>query len=428
MIDKLGRSSLNTSIYVLKHIKSLRISFFCIVIAACTNADKGTENALSPTLRQLPVQTTGASAEPSLYTAPDGKVYLSWIEQKQDTNYFRFSTLDQDQWSEPRTITSGADWFVNWADYPTLSADSRGNIVAHFLAKSGEGTYAYDVRVTHSNDFGESWNTPYILHDDGKKAEHGFVAIMPYEENFFVTWLDGRNTADQAQVHNESESHSMEHHGAMTIRAAIIDPKGKKLNEWELDKRVCDCCQTTTAVTDSGPVVIYRDRSEEEIRDMSIVRLKEDNTWTAPQPVYEDNWKIAGCPVNGPRAAAVGNTMAVAWFSAPEGDAQVKIIFSNDGGASFSEPIRIDSAKTVGRVDIVMLDENTAVVSYMEGVNIKAVKVSQDGTKSQPVFVSSSSEARASGFPQMTISGDQIVFAWTDSNEKQIKTAVLNKI
>ncbi|ELR71578.1 BNR repeat protein [Fulvivirga imtechensis AK7] len=405
-------------------MKYLIIIFFCI-ITACSDAEKTS----SPVLKHIPVKTAGSSAEPFLCTGPDGKVYLSWIEQKQDTNYLRFSTFNNDQWSEPQTIASGTDWFVNWADYPTLSADSRGNIVAHFLAMSGEGTYSYDVYLTHSNDNGKNWNAPYILHDDGKEAEHGFASIMPYGENFFITWLDGRNAADQTQhTGSGSEGHNMEHHGAMTIRAAVIDPAGGKLNEWELDDRVCDCCQTTTAITANGPVVIYRDRSEEEIRDMSIVRLMDDSTWTAPQPVHNDGWKIAGCPVNGPRAASLGNNMAVAWFSAPEGNAQVKIAFSQDGGASFTDPIRIDSAKTVGRVDVVMLNESTAVVSYMEGADIKVVKVSQNGTKSKAVLVSSSSEARASGFPQMTKSGDHLIFAWTDNDKKEIKTAVLSKI
>ena len=58
----------------------------------------------------------------------------------------------------------------------------------------------------------------------------------------------------------------------MTLRAAFIDKKGNKINEWELDGRVCDCCQTTAAITNDGPVVVYRDRSDDEVRDMSIVR------------------------------------------------------------------------------------------------------------------------------------------------------------
>ncbi|MBK7651802.1 MAG: hypothetical protein IPJ20_15225 [Flammeovirgaceae bacterium] len=92
--------------------------------------------------------------------------------------------------------------------------------------------------------------------------------------------------------------------------------------------------QTTAAITSNGPVVVYRDRSDEEIRDMSIVRLINDE-WTKPQAVHEDHWKIAGCPVNGPRISNYENTLAVTWFTAASDSAQVNVSFSSDGGTSF---------------------------------------------------------------------------------------------
>jgi hypothetical protein len=212
------------------------------------------------------------------------------------------------------------------------------------------------------------------------------------------------------------------HHGQMSIRAAVVDINGVKSNEWELDNRTCDCCQTGTALTDNGPVVIYRDRSDEEIRDMSIVRFV-NGQWTEPKTIYADNWKIAGCPVNGPRIDASGNNLAIAWFSSPEGNASVHVIFSKDGGATFGEPVKLDEGKAIGRVDVVMLDADNAMVSWMEGAEIKAVKVNRDGTKGSSMSIASTSDARSSGFPQMTKSGNKLIFAWTDDKEKIIKTA-----
>ncbi|MDZ7647099.1 MAG: hypothetical protein U5K54_07905 [Cytophagales bacterium] len=109
---------------------------------------------------------------------------------------------------------------------------------------------------------GKEWSKPFLLNTDNKEAEHGFVTILPYGDNFFVTWLDGRNTV----MENMEGDHHDGHQGAMSLRAAIIDPNGNGLNEWELDNKTCDCCQTTAAITSNGPVVVYRDRSDEEIR------------------------------------------------------------------------------------------------------------------------------------------------------------------
>jgi hypothetical protein len=208
----------------------------------------------------------------------------------------------------------------------------------------------------------------------------------------------------------------------MTLRGAVIGKDGSKSNEWELDNRVCDCCQTTAAITANGPVVIYRDRSDEEIRDMSIVRFV-NGQWTEPKTIFPDNWKIAGCPVNGPRVDAIGNNLALAWFSSPDKKGQVNVVFSKDGGASFSSPIRVDEGETIGRVDIVLLNDKTAMVSWMEGSSIKVAKIHADGTKEPSITIASSSQSRSSGFPQMTKSGNSILFAWTDDKLKKINTA-----
>ena len=57
-----------------------------------------------------------------------------------------------------------------------------------------------------------------------------------------------------------------------------------------LDQRVCDCCQTSVAKTQDGPVAIYRDRSEEEIRDIYMVRIV-IHLRPVPKPVFADNWQ-----------------------------------------------------------------------------------------------------------------------------------------
>lgn len=42
---------------------------------------------------------------------------------------------------------------------------------------------------------------------------------------------------------------------------------------------------------------------------------------------------------------------------------KVKVAFSNNGGASFGQPIRIDEGNPVERVYVVMVSEDEAVVS-----------------------------------------------------------------
>jgi hypothetical protein len=371
----------------------------------------------SPLAIDSPVDS--ASAEPYLFTDKNGIVYLSWVTKEGQNSSLKYSSLQNEKWSEPSIIASGNDWFVNWADYPVIATDGSNNLLSHFLQKSENGTYTYDVKLITSNDQGKSWSAPAILHDDGKKAEHGFVSIVPYGENYFICWLDGRNAAMEGV-----DRHHGGHHGQMTIRAAIVDKSGKKVSEWELDNRVCDCCQTSAAITENGPVVVYRDRSDNEIRDISIVRFI-NGQWTAPKTVSADNWKIEGCPVNGPRITAIGNNLAVAWFSSPDKNATVNVAFSRDGGDTFSDPVKVNDDKTIGRVDIEWINGEAAMVSWMEGAVIKAAKVYNDGKKDSSFVVASTSESRSSGFPQMTRTGNSIIFAWTDDKNKTIRVARL---
>ena len=390
------------------------------IFISCTNNNSEKKITGNTQVKLFASPVSDSCAEPYLFTDKNGAVYLSWIEKKGKNSSLKFSTLLKDQWSKPVTISSGNNWFVNWADYPVVVTDGKNNLLAHFLEKSDTAKFTYDIKMITSNDDGKFWSHPKLLHDDGKKAEHGFVSIMPYKEHFFVSWLDGRKTAVESD-----DAHHEGHHGEMTLRAAMLDKSGNKTNEWELDGKVCDCCQTSVAITDNGPVVVYRDRSDDEIRDMSIVRYV-NGQWTAPKTVFPDLWKIKACPVNGPRADAMGNNLAIAMFSMKDKKGQVKVVFSEDGGNSFKEPVRIDEGNAIGRIAIVMLDNKTAMVSWMEGPQIKAVRVHADGTKEPSILISSSSESRSGGFPQMTKSGDNLYFAWTDNKEKTIKVAKLS--
>lgn len=396
--------------------KLLPVLLITAIIFSCSGDEKK-QISVSPNIIILPSPTGDSCGEPYLFTDNKGSVYLSWIEKIARQSKLKYSSFVNNKWDTASTIASGNNWFVNWADYPVISSDGNNNFIAHYLEKSDTAKFTYDVKITSSLDAGKTWSTSKILHDDSVKAEHGFASIIPYKDQFFVTWLDGRKTAT-GEEHSGHEGH----HGEMTLRGAFIDKNGKKINECELDGRICDCCQTTAAITNDGPVVVYRDRSDDEVRDMSIVRFVNDK-WTEPKTIHADNWQIKACPVNGPRVDAINNDLAIAWFSMKDKKGEVKVVFSRDGGATFSKAIKIDEGNTIGRVDVVMLDSSSAFVSWMEGGSIKAVKVHEDGTKETSMIIASSSDKRSSGFPQMTRSGNKIFFAWTDDKAKTIRVA-----
>jgi hypothetical protein len=382
---------------------------FIILLVSCQTKEK-----------ELSILDSPASInteEPFLCSGADGNVYLSWIEKQESRTTLKYSKLIDGKWSEAEKIAEGDSWFVNWADHPVLAVNKNGDMMAHYLEMSDTGSYTYDIKIVTKKAGSVKWSQPAVLHDDGIKAEHGFVSMSSQDDgNFFLTWLDGRNTSG-----NQHGSHGG---GAMTIRAAILNSEGLKLQEWGLDQRVCDCCQTTNGITDNGLIAVYRDRSNEEMRDMSFVRYV-DNKWSEPKTLFADNWKIHGCPVNGPSLSTSGKLVAVGWFSAPDSNPKVQVTFSDNSGKTFGTPIRLDNGKAIGRVKTTFINSDTAFVSWMEEGEIVGARVSHKSGIIERYVLANSSAQRSSGFPQLAKWNDKIVLAWTDPEIKQIKTGFI---
>lgn len=372
-------------------------------------------------VRQIPSPAAEGSAQANLTVAPDGRVFLSWIERREDGRAaLRFATGDGKSWSAPRTIAEGANWFVNWADFPSMSVLPDGSLAAHWLVRSAAGSFAYDVNIARSFDGGKSWGTPVVPHRDGTPTEHGFVSLFAAKDGALsAVWLDGRGMRAGGGGHDHGE-------GDMSLRYARIARDGTLSDEALLDARTCECCQTSAALTRDGPVVVYRDRSAQEVRDIAIVRLR-NGAWTAPEPVARDAWHIEGCPVNGPAVAASGRRVAVAWYTAVDGRPQVKVALSNDAGASFGAPVIVDDGKPAGRVDILLLDNGDALVSWLEqlpdGGAVRVRRIGSDGARHDSISITPAGTARSNGFPQMVRTGRTLVFAWTGT---RVMTAAMD--
>jgi hypothetical protein len=376
-----------------------------------------------PAAPQLPTVTTAAlvspaaagSAEPHLAPADDGSAVLSWLEPDGDGVALRFAVLRDDRWQEARTVARGRDWFVNWADFPSVVPIRNDFWAAHWLVKRPGGTYAYDVAVALSSDAGASWRDPIVPHADGTPTEHGFVSLFPAPGGVGAVWLDGRNMADATEAAAHHDAHGTG--GGMTLRAVELSADGEILDNALLDELVCDCCQTDAVIVGRDPLVVYRDRSPGEVRDIHLVRSVE-GTWQTAAPVHEDGWEIAGCPVNGPAVAAAGKNVAVAWFTAADDKPRVRAAYSPDGGINFGPAIDVDAALPIGRVDIEMLGGATFVVSWLARDDqsagwLVARAVGFDGMLHPPYVVAATATGRSAGVPQMVRRGEHLVFAWT---------------
>jgi hypothetical protein len=70
----------------------------------------------------------------------------------------RFAVREARAWSQPRTIATGENWFVNWADFSSLAVFADHTLAAHWRVKNGGGSYGYDIRLALSTDDGATWS------------------------------------------------------------------------------------------------------------------------------------------------------------------------------------------------------------------------------------------------------------------------------
>lgn len=358
--------------------------------------------------------TPPGSFAPQLARLADGSVMLSWLEARAEGSHrFRASKLVNERWQPPVTIAEGVEFFANWADVPTV-AEHAGVLFAHWLEKSGDSTYAYHVKVRASRDRGVTWAAPYIAHSDRSPTEHGFAAFFTRPDGRpGLTWLDGRNTAGASH-----DAGAAAHAGAMTLRAAVAGLDGTS-DEVELDGRVCDCCPTAATQTPGAVIVAYRDRTEDEVRDISVVRLA-DGRWTPPVTL-EDGWQIGGCPVNGPSLASRGRFVALAWFTGAHNTPAVKLAHSSDEGRTWGAPMTLSSGIPLGRVAVALTDDGATHVAWLDHDDgdgrLLTRRLAHDGSVGETRTVTAMKTDRASGYPRMIAVGNRLIYAWTDVGE-----------
>lgn len=345
-------------------------------------------------------------------------LHICWVESSEEEDVLLFKNITTQ--GNTKEVSRSSDWFVNWADFPGLVGFENGSLLTYWLQKSGEGTYDYDVRMSLSNDQGDSWSDPEIVHNDGVSAEHGFVSSCQYNDDIMMIWLDGREMVNEKFDNDSDHAHGK---GAMTLRSAIISSKGKISNRQLVDNKVCECCQTDVVLADCGPIAVYRNRSDKEFRDIYYVRYLNDD-WTDPRPLDTISWKINGCPVNGPRIAAKNNIVVATWFTKSDTVPMTRMAISDNCGQSFGDPITIHEGNEVmGRLDIGISENEIVVSSMLQAQKVAQVNIdlfSLDGSLVDSYLVGETSMVRKSGFPRLVVSDKDISISYLDVENDRV--------
>jgi hypothetical protein len=367
---------------------------------------------------ELPV---GMRSNAPQMTVSSRGVLLSWIEPADKTASLKFAERVPSGWSEATQVASGSNWFLSYADMPTVMRLRDGTLVSNWYLTTNILVEGYDILLAYSRDEGKTWSKPQKPNRDKTKTQHGFVSMFePPNGGLGLVWLDARD-----QENNTTDPEG----GSIALYAATFDAAFKPTGETMVNARVCECCSTAAAVTDQGVITAFRDRSEKEIRDIAVTRL-ENGKWSDAKTVHDDKWEIDSCPVNGPAISARGTQVAVAWFSAKDNKGRSFAAFSSDAGRTWGQPIALEDQTSRGYVDIELLDDGSAVAAWVEfeggRSQFKVRRVESSGARSSSITIANG-EAGVVGYPRIARNGGELVFAWTEGKDEEaqhIKGAV----
>jgi hypothetical protein len=350
---------------------------------------------------------------PYLTRNAKGIVYLSWIDYLAKGHALRYSRWNGKTWSKPETIASGRNWFINWADFPSIAVLADGSLWAHWLARSsGGGTYGYGIKVARRNAQG-NWREVHGINLEDKQDYAGFLSFAPETPAAF--YLSPPAAPGHHSNHGQGESDHRK-----TARYIEFLPTGPAASDLEVDADVCSCCQTALARTEKGLIAAYRDHLPGEIRDISVIR-RVDGAWTSPKTLSPDGWKINGCPTEGPSIASHGAELAIAWLTRADDRPLIQLSRSTDSGEHFTAPVRIDDGNPIGRPSLTPFREGSYLAVWLEKkddqtVDIRLRKLGRDGHIGRSVTAGSAPGGRAAGVPKIAVTNEQIIVVWRDQH------------
>ncbi len=389
-------------------------------------------------VRDEPSPVSGLSLVPQVTALSRGRILLSWQRPLAGGGYaFEMAIRTGDQWSDVREIAGGANLSMFTADLPAVATLPGGDLLAYWELKDARDgdPYATTIQTATTADEGRTWSPPLKPYGEALAGQHSFLSWFPSANGIGLMWLD----ADQRSKVRHAALRSGMETGSIGLRYAALNAKGQVARQVFVDPVTCECCPTSAAVTEKGPVAVYRGRMDPPgttpsevrtdratVRDIYITRL-EANGWTRPHLVHADNWVINACPDNGPSVDASASEVAVAWWTRANDDPRVQVAFSSDSGDTFGRAIRVDSGRAEGQVTLTLLPAGAAaVVGWLEKGQTWARYVTAAGALSQAVSLGPS--PRHSRLPRWLAGGNHgITAVWTgeENGGPQVKVARL---
>ena len=295
------------------------------------------------------------------------------------------------------TSENGGDSFKPpvWVSEKGKAVSSRGEDSPAFTS-TPDWLYAAwnegrDLRFARSANWGASFQSPISITDKTTETFSGYptIGVAP-NGDVYVVWIDTRPQPGSG----EERSYSL-------YMARSADHGATFGRNVRVAKDICPCCRPTLAFGPKGEVLVFwRHIYPGPIHDMTVATTTDDgNTFSQPQRVAVDNWKIDGCPDSGPTAVRSGNRVYVAWLTeaSPESSG-VRLSWSDNAGRTWAPAVKGSQNILDANYPAMSVADDGRVVLAFQGrdpnrqtgwaqTGIFAVSIGLDGKLSPPTSV-----------------------------------------
>jgi hypothetical protein len=264
--------------------------------------------------------------EVALAAGPNGLVLAGWMDERADrVCAFSFSTDSGATWSKNVSIPNTA----NFVGDPAVAIDGGGTMYAvcqQYLSPAGS---AGNIRMMTSTDKGATWSAIRSVQSAPDKP---WVGAGTDDGTVFVSWLGNPGGIKRSLDHGMTW-------GPVQTLGNIVH--GTAIN-------------TSTTGLVHVPYNLDADRNQ-----LRYLRSKDNGaTWETPRDLLPDMGTFCfSCnprqhPIVGSASDPTGKTVAITWTSkmtGGEGDDDVWLLYSKDGGETWTKPIRVNDNKTASR-------------------------------------------------------------------------------
>ena len=288
------------------------------------------------------------------------------------------------------------------------------------MDRSTKKPFAGYIWFARSTNQGNSFEKPYIVHQDRSEITHRFDALnISKNGKVTVAWVDKRDLI-------AAKATGKVYDGAAIYYAQSLDNGASFAAEQKLADGSCECCRIAfTNKPDGTAVAMWRHVFAGSERDHMLAEIPH-NAEQAPvvKRATFGRWKIDGCPHHGAALASGGEDKDwwgyhMAWFDGGNDDAgkNASLFYARmDGEAWVSSPAKKfgNHKNQAGHPALLSIGEKVWLVwrETEAETNMIIGMFSDDGGRSWGEVKMIARTADQADYPQLITKGRQAYLAW----------------